>query len=223
MLTALPGDFLYLDESGDLGLSGRSTPFFVVGILHLNSESALGRAAKRARRRALGRRSGKGELKWSTSSPAVRLAMIEEICREKALVAGVSAAVIDKLWINEEHGRRPANVRYNFAARFALEEGGLFEPTKSKRLILTVDERDPLATKSITEYLDRLRGRGDLCCTVTVRGRDSQQCPQLQAADFAVGAIYAAYAQRDFQYLNALERGGVLLSLRVRRKRKPAP
>lgn len=214
----LPGDFLFLDESGDLGLGAESTPYFVVGILHLRSESALQRCAKRARRRKLGRKSPKGELKWSTSQPEVRLAMIDEICRAGELVAGVSAAVLEKRWINQEHAKRKPDIRYNFAARIAMEQGGLFDKEKAKRLILTIDQRNPRATESMREHLELLSMSGALCCNVTLRSRDSQGSPQLQAADFAVGAIYSAYALNEWRYFNRLKAGGVQFDLRVLRR-----
>lgn len=218
MPSTLPGDFLFLDESGDLGLGRESTPFFVVGILHLRSEYALQRCAKRARRRKLGRKSPKGELKWSTSRPEIRMAMLDEICKAGELVAGVSAAVLDKRWINQVHAKRKPDIRYNFAARIAMEKGGLFEREKAKRLTLTIDQRNPRATESMREHLELLSMGGALCCNVSLRSQDSQENPQLQAADFAVGAIYSAYAHGEWRYLNRLKAGGVEVDLRVLRK-----
>lgn len=214
----LPGDFLFLDESGDLGLGSASTRFFAVGILHLRSEFALQRCAKRVRRKLLGRGSPKGEMKWSGSRPEVRMAMMDEICGESSLVAGISAAVLDKRWINAMHAARKPDVRYNFAARIAMEKGGLFEKEKAKRLVVTIDQRNPRATDSMREHLELLALDGALCCDVTVRGKDSEQCPQLQAADFAVGAIYTAYSRGEWKYLNRLKAAGIEVVLRVLRR-----
>lgn len=144
--------------------------------------------------------------------------MLDEICRGKDLVAGVSAAVLDKNWINEAHAKRSSDVRYNFAARIAMEQGRLFRPDAAKRLVLTIDQRNPRATESMREHLDLLSLDGSLCCDVTLRANDSERSPQLQAADFAVGAIYAAYAHNQWRYVNLLKAAGIPMALRVLRK-----
>lgn len=221
-LLQLPGEFLFLDESGDLGLGPRSTSVFVVGILHLRSEHALKRAAKKVRQKKLGR-SVMTELKWSNSNPGIRLAMIEQIVAAGDLVAGVSACVVEKGWINVAHASRKSDIRYNYAARLAMERGGLFVRDRSKRLTLTVDHRNVRATESMKEHLDLLRASGELCCDVSLRSGDSQRVPELQAADFAVGAIYAAYSGKDWTYLNALRRNSLPVDIRVLRTKKPAP
>jgi hypothetical protein len=136
----LPGDFLFLDESGDLGSAAGSTPVFAIGILHLNSRDALKRAIKRARRKSLGRHSPLNEMKWSQSSDSVRTEVIRQIVREAPGVAGVSACVIDKQWINTKLARRREEVRYNYALRFALEKGGLFgASTEGRKIHLAID------------------------------------------------------------------------------------
>jgi len=220
----LPGDFLFLDESGDVGTSERSTPIFTVGILHLGSSSALSRAIKRARKKSLGRHAPVNELKWSQSSDRVRLAVIEQICRESSQIAGVSAAVIDKRWINPSLARRREDVRYNYAVRLAMEKGGLFEPSKrGRRIQLTIDARNRRATETLTEYADLLMSSEDLACAVSVVAGDSQRIPQLQCADFVVGAIYAAYAHKEWTYFNVLRKAGIEISLRVLKKKTPAP
>jgi hypothetical protein len=53
--------------------------------------------------------------------------------------------------------------------------------------------------------------------------KDSSASPQLQAADFVIGSIYAAYAHGDWQYMNALRKGGIQIELRLLKKRTPAP
>ena len=51
------------------------------------------------------------------------MAVIGQIVREASQIAGVSACVIDKRWINTALARRREEVRYNYAVRFALEKG----------------------------------------------------------------------------------------------------
>lgn len=220
---ALPGDFLFLDESGDLGFAQGSTPVFVIGILHLRSAHALKRAIRRARRKSLGRSAPPNEFKWSASNPKVRFAVLQQLVREAHMISGVSACVIEKKWINPTFAKRREEVRYNYAVRLAMEKGGLFGASmQGRRVYLTIDARSRRATDTLSEYVDLLSGN-DLPCSLEVIPADSMGSPQLQAADFVVGSIYSAYAHSDWQYLNFIRNGGVLVELRVLRKQKPAP
>lgn len=221
---ALPGDFLFLDESGDLGSAGGSTRVFAIGILHLSARDALKRTIKRARRKSLGHHAPLNEMKWSRSSQKVRLAVIDEIAREASQIAGVSACVIDKQWINTTLARRREEVRYNYAVRLALEKGGLFAPSATNRRIhLTIDARNRRATDTLTEYVQLLMANDEIPCVVDVVADDSARSPQLQAADFVIGSIYAAYAHGEWRYLNALRKRGIRVELRTLKKKTPAP
>lgn len=221
---ALPGDFLFLDESGDLGSARGSTKFFAIGIVHLKSREALKRAIKRARRKSLGRRAPLNELKWSQSSEKVRRAVIAQIVREASQISGISACVIDKRWIDDRLARRREEVRYNYAVRLALEKGSLFgETARGKSIHLTIDARNRRATETLTEYVQLLMDNDELPCSVAVAAEDSTRSPQLQATDFAIGAIYTAYAHDEWRYLNAIRKSGIRVELRVLKKKTPAP
>jgi Protein of unknown function (DUF3800) len=222
--SGLPGSFLFLDESGDLGLAAGSTPFFAVGVLHLKSRSALKRVIKRARRKSLGHRAHLNELKWSQSSERVRAVVMEQIAREAPQIAGISACVIDKRWINTTLARRREVVRYNYAVRLAFEKGGLFSAsTRGRRIHLTIDARNRRATETLSEYVQLLEASGDLACTIEVSSDDSARCPQLQAADFVIGAIYAAYAHEEWKYFDLLRNAGIAVKLRALKRKLPAP
>jgi uncharacterized protein DUF3800 len=220
----LPGNFLFLDESGDLGSAAGSTPVFAIGILHLNSRDALKRVIKRARRKSLGRSAPRNEMKWSQSSDRVRMAVIGQIVREASQIEGVSACVIDKRWINTTLARRREEVRYNYAVRFALEKGGLFAASaKGRKIFLVIDARNRRATETLTEYVELLIANDEMPCAVAVTSDDSARRPQLQAADFVIGSIYSAYAHGDWRYLNVLKEGGIRVELRILKKKTPAP
>ncbi|MGH7917445.1 MAG: DUF3800 domain-containing protein [Candidatus Binataceae bacterium] len=219
----LPGDFLFLDESGDWGTSERSSPVFVVGILHLRSADALKRAVKRARQKSLGRRAPMNELKWSGHNASIRKAVLEQIIRDSAQIEGVSACVVEKAWINSDLARRPEPLRYNYAVRLALEKGRLFNTlSRGKAFTLVIDGRYPRATKKLEDYVCRLMAKGELPCELHIQAESSERSPQLQVIDHIVGALYAAYGQGDWSYFNLLRHGGIGFELRILKK-KPAP
>ncbi len=172
----------------------------------------------------MGSRAKKNELKWSNSNPELRAAVIEQICRERTHIVGVSGCVIHKTWFNEQFRSRHEEIRYNYAVRFAMEKAGMFETrARGKRIALTIDARNQRATERLRQYLKQFEQNGMLACAVNLEAKDSAHHAQLQVVDFIAGAIYAAYAHDDWTYLNRLRDDKIEVSLRVPRKKKPAP
>lgn len=152
------------------------------------------------------------------------MAVIHQISREASCIAGVSACVIDKQWINAKLARRREEVRYNYAVRLALEKGGLFAASaQGRRIQLTIDARNRRATETLTEYVQLLMANDEIRCTVAIAAEDSARNPQLQAADFVIGSIFTAYAHHDWRYLNALKSRGIAVEIRTLKKKTPAP
>jgi len=139
------------------------------------------------------------------------------------MIAGISACVIDKRWMRQAFAKRREEVRYNYAVRLALETGGLFGTMAGRSIQLTIDARNRRATDILTEYVGLLMASNEISGAVSVASKDSSASPQLQAADFVVGSIYAAFAHGDWQYINALRRGGVQIELRILESKTPAP
>jgi len=152
------------------------------------------------------------------------MAVIDQIVREARHVAGISACVMDKRWINDRLARRREEVRYNYAVRLALEKGGLFDVrTQGKTVHLTIDARNRRATETLSEYVQLLMANDELTCCVKVDAGDSVGSPQLQVADCAIGAIYSAYAHGEWKYFNALKKAGIRIELRVLRGKRQHP
>ncbi len=221
--TQLPGAFLFLDESGDPGTSAQSTPVFVIAILHLKSADALERAVSRARKKFLRARRPRNEVKWSNSNPEIKSAVFDQILREVDQIAGVSACLMEKKWMNPKFSGNAVDVRYNFAVRVALEQSNLFDPSAAGRPVtLTIDLRSRQSAQRLERYLQALQEPPAV--PRPVEPRDSIRCAQLQAADFIAGAIYTAYAQRDWRYLNLLKKKRIEIRLRhLKPKNKSQP
>ncbi|MCC6133445.1 MAG: DUF3800 domain-containing protein [Acidobacteria bacterium] len=207
----LPGSFLFLDESGDPGRGPGGSLALVVAVLHLEAEAPLSRVIKRVRLRARRGRTEKrrphsGEMKWSLSPPEVREAVLRELVRESALVAGISAGFSMK----REGGPWGPDL-YGSVAMAALESGRVLGETPSsndlsgpgKRVWLTVDG-GPRFLRSFFSWLTPPRFP-----RITLRARDSARVPELQVADFVTGAIAAAAVQGEACYLEILQKGGI--------------
>ena len=143
--------------------------------------------------------------------------------RERSLISGISACVIDKTRMDKAFTKRREEVRYNYAVRLALETGGLFATKAKRRIQLTIDARNRRATDILREYVELLMANGEISCLLSLASKDSSASPQLQAADFVIGSIYTAYAHGDWKYVNALRKGGVYIEVRLLKSRTPAP
>jgi hypothetical protein len=74
-----------------------------------------------------------------------------------------------------------------------------------------------------TVFDQLLIANDEISYTVAIAAEDCARRPQLQAADFVIGSIYAAYAHGDWRYLNALRSRGIKVELRTLKKKTPAP
>lgn len=173
----------------------------VVAILHLEAEAPLQRVIRRVREKTLRKRPGKvyphGELKWASSSPEVREAVLRELVHESGLIAGVSAGVIFKTpdgpWGPE---------LYRLSVMEAFAAGRLIGSEKRARL--TVDG-GPRFLRSFFSWLtpETFPNITDL------RARNSEGVPELQAVDFIAGAIASAFVHEEDRYLRILEYGPI--------------
>src|SRR3989344_7000992 len=97
--------FVYVDETGDLGMRDTSSPTFILPAILLPDERTAKeylRIPKRIRQRTLGKRLRHApELKFSNSSPVIREAFLR---RAAAIDLSVFSIIVDKRTV-------PAKVR----------------------------------------------------------------------------------------------------------------
>ncbi len=195
---------IYLDESGDLGLSPRSTRYVIVAALATDDVRSVERAVKSARRLLRSEGHPLVEMKFRNSSRRVRMRLLEELSRWDPRIAWCG---LDKrempLWLREDKERLISIMSAN-----AL--GAIFGTTLSKSFAVVMDRRWT-KEKRRAEFDACVRGSlsvhhgGHFVPALEVSHFDSASCAGLQAVDYVAGAVFRSLEGGDESYLRVIE------------------
>jgi len=206
---------VYIDESGDLGFSPRSTRFFVIAYLNLDypfeTEILMKRLLKRLHQRRKYAR-GCNELKYSNSKDTVKQIVLGKICQCDLKIGLV---VLEKTKVHRKL-RRNRTKLYNYIIVDKVLRKILPELNSTDRLNVIIDRS--LSRPSRKAFNDYLREKASWLLTVEwgqpnqivlsnieVQHRDSQREPCLQATDFLAGACFHKYEHNDDCFFQIIE------------------
>lgn len=199
---------VYIDESGDLGFSARSTRYFVVAALALPEPDGMTRVVKRIRRRHFLRFERSMEFKFNRSSESAR----------RLLLDGIASTVPSISWggIVKENTpkalRDDKNALYgHLCCRTAME---LTRNLRSRSIRIVLDRRsgNRSVRRNLEVSLERAvvsRHPGHFPPEVVISHTDSMACGGLQAADFVAGAVFQELERSNPTYLDRI-RGSVV-------------
>jgi len=195
---------VYLDESGDLGSSPRSTRHMVVAALAVDDVRPVERALKSVRRLLGSDGYPMVEMKFRKSSCRLRRRFLEELSRANPRIAWCA---LDKretpLWLREDK----EGMLHLMSARALGRIAGM---SLTKSFVVVMDRR---WTK------EKRRAEFDACITsaiavhhsgcfvpaLEVSHFDSASCAGLQAVDFVAGAVFRSLEWGDESYLRIIE------------------
>lgn len=201
---------VYIDESGDLGFSSKSTSFFVVAYLILEHHPALEKIMKRLlkllhNRREYARRCN--ELKFSKSRNAVKQKVLSRICLCDMKIGFI---VLEKKKVRV-HLRNSPKILYNYVIVDQVMRNILPSLKPNDKLNITIDKS--LSSSSRKAFNSYTINKASWLVTVQkkeysiklpnieVHHRNSQNEPCLQVADFLAGACFQKYEHNnDFFY-----------------------
>ena len=217
--------YIVLDESGELGFSEGSSPYFVMGAIVLKAEDVkkVRRIPKKARRKLGKKKKDIPELKASKSNNKTRSFVLNELF--KCPSAQISAVYVNKKntydYIRNNRSQK-AN-HYNYIARVLIVD--------SLRLYLERIEYVPENALTIDVYLDRyhttkFRKKNlekyiqrmiteaiPYGARIQVHQKDSQAEPLIQVTDFVVNAFYRRLSGRE-DFLKKFENAGRILKFK---------
>lgn len=186
--------YIYIDESGNLGMSDHSSEYFVITAVKIDDEKTnifYKRIPKQVRQRQLKKKTKKaGELKFSNSSTLIREQFLKKVAQ---LDVEVYAIIIRKEYTKEKL-RNNLAVLYNYLIKILLEKV-LVNIDKNKKLNIYLDkcmsprQRDNFETYIKTEFLSILSYLPDICIT----HESSEGNEGLQVSDFVCSAIGFKY------------------------------
>lgn len=199
---------VYIDESGDLGFSKKSSRFFVVVAVTFPEPEKFSRTIKRICRRRFSRHERSMEFKFNRSSVSTRRLVLD----------GIAAAMPSISWTAVLKECASADLRndkdwfYAFMCSDAVS--GLIGEVRSRSVQIILDRRSDNRSvrKGIDSWLTRaVQGshRGHFPPEVTVRYADSMTCTGIQAADFVAGAVFQSLERSNDVYLERLRDGVV--------------
>lgn len=179
-------NFIYLDESGNLGYSAKSTQYFVVAALCCEEKKTVDRCIKRARA-GLTTKYKKNEMKFSNSSDATRRRVLKCIARLDISIAYLS---LNKSWAHP-HLREKPQVIHKFM--FGQLLSNIFHDPPVSRTNIFVDKY--LGDEKIEEFNKYINIKVPINCNI--EHLSSQSNNGIQAVDFVVGAIHRKYRNDD--------------------------
>lgn len=205
---------VYIDESGDLGFSPKSTSFFVVAYLILDYPITIQTTLKRLLKRLHKRRKyarGAHELKFSKSRDYVRRKVLSSVCKSDVEIGFV---VLEKAKVKLEL-RKKRTILYSYVIVDRVMRDILPGLGSTDELNIIVDRSLPRSSREA--FNDYTRNKASWLLTIldkahpielsniAVRHENSQYDPCLQAADFVAGTGFQKYERNNDCYYQLIE------------------
>lgn len=199
---------VYVDESGDLGFSKKSTKFFIITYIASDSSSILRTKMKRILKKLHNKKKyhfSRNELKFSRMNTYCRKLVLEKLCPSDLEIGVV---VVEKKHVKKEL-REDLTILYNWllvhhimSALLPRMEAGqkiniVFDKSLPKKRIIAFNRY--LMDK--VSYLSYRDGSDLALDCIYSEHIDSEIEPCLQAADAVAGAYFQKYEREDSQFV----------------------
>ncbi|MCU0860124.1 MAG: DUF3800 domain-containing protein [Thermoplasmata archaeon] len=178
-----------MDESGDLGMSRRSSMSMVVAAMCSTDSVCMKRILRRAGRRFGPSERRLSELKFNEASEDLRHFVLKGVCKSDVCISWVAVRKSRLLLASPADGESLISSMFSEAAR-------MLSPSIPSRDVMIVVDRRRVKDKTRAEF-DRSvacgmlsNHRGYFEPKIRVVHMDSQRSPGLQAVDFIAGAIF---------------------------------
>lgn len=194
---------VYLDESGDPGLSPSSSKHLVVAGIASAESFRFRRLVRETRRRFGSETSRWSELKFNRSSNNLRVHLLKGIAATDSFI--VWTGIVKRGSLDKFKSRREELVRSVFAEVASEVSGRL----RSRRMDLVVDrrtnkEREKKEFDSVLKAAVFAKHAGYFPPMVRVRHIDSFNSYGLQLADHIAGAVFRMLEFNDDSYIRLI-------------------
>jgi len=192
-------NYIYIDESGDLGLHG--TKYFTIGAVMADSPIELSRIIKRLRRKKLKKSIRQlGEIKANNSTQRIREFVLNDI---KKANCTIFAIVVKKDKILT-HLLKTKNRLYNYLCGLLIKK----MPFENKKLLITIDKKqgNTLLEEDFNQYITQKIKEKNKDIKVEITHKDSKTSNELQVVDFIVWSINRKFSFDDDTYYKIIEK-----------------
>jgi len=195
---------VYLDESGDLGLSMGSSAHFIVAALVVRKGAPLAMATNRCRRRFRSVLKGNHELKFNRCSPSIRRFVLEAVSSSDSMTA----------WSGFRKSPLPSTMRKGKDVIWGQVAGRTVSEVSRRLCVRSMDividrrsakKADRKAMDASLRLAVALSHPGPFPPEVRVRHVDSTSSPGLQLADHVAGAVFQSLERGDPSYIEIIK------------------
>ena len=195
--------YIYIDESGDLGFSEKSSKVLVISALITNDPSKLDRIIKNARRNKFKKElKNANEIKFNKSSPEVRKYFINKL-NETCSCSGVNC-IMEKKKVSSPYLKGHKDKLYNFVA------GRLADAIKldCDNVEIRIDKskgKSFLREDFNNYFTPKLTNGSNFNNPITIKHSYSENFSGIQFADILAGAVYHKFNNGDSQYIDIID------------------
>lgn len=194
-------DYIFLDESGDLGFSRKgSSKYFLIATMMVRNNIPIRRLVKKTRKKMLKqKRKGPSELKANKSSSEIRRYVLNLLSQEDIKICCV---VINKNKVYKYLRKRKEKL-YNYIVKHILIN---IEPFLSHDVNIVIDKRcrKRLVRQDLNNYIKKVINLNNRM-NIRVSHIDSQKSEELQALDFICWSIFRKYEHDDISYYEIIK------------------
>lgn len=194
--------YIFMDESGDLGFSEKSSKWLMFTLAITNDKRSLERVTKKVWKPLKKKHKKLGELHAYHANNITRTRMLQNISEIEDLKVLSIILNKKKVFVDLQNQK---NYLYNYTANILLDRLHKKGVLQNESIELYIDKKD--TKKSLTEnfvkYLESSmtkRGKG-----MKVALHTSQDNKSIQAVDFLSWAIFRKYESGDYEYYELIK------------------
>jgi len=196
--------YIFLDESGDLGFSERSSRWFVLTIVLTNNHRKVEKSIKKVHR---------GLKKKFKKVKELHAYHVDSVSRKRVLrnLSEIEDLQIHCIILNKKKVhvdlKNQKNYLYNFTANILLDR--LYGKSNFKnddQILIYIDQRETnkFLKKNFEDYLNScLSKKGGNGFKIRIKPSHTEKC--LQAVDFISWAIFRKYERSDYEFYEIIK------------------
>ena len=196
--------YIFLDESGDLGFSTRSSRWFVITVVLTSNHRRIEKCVKKVHKGLKKKYKRVKELHAYHSDAITKRRILRLLSEVDDLQIFCIVLNKRKVYIDL---RRQKNYLYNYTANILLDRIYNRKIVKNdNKVLIYIDQRETnkFLKKNFEDYLsNNLIQRGNSNFEIKIKASHTEKC--LQAVDFISWAIFRKYERGDYEYYNIVE------------------
>ncbi len=194
--------FIYIDESGDLGLSERSSKVLVISALITDEPSQFDRIIKNARRHKFKKELKKAkEIKFNKSSKELREYLIKKL-NETSGCMGVHC-ILYKEKLYSKYLREKKDKLYNFVAGTLADEITL--ECDNVEVRIDKSKGKSVLREDFNGYFETKLKNGSNIGKISIFHSNSENFSGIQLVDILSGSAYQKFNNENPYYVNMID------------------